>query len=287
MSWLSELFSGGGGEDPLAIRQREEQQRRDDLARQQAQADAEARDRAAQLDLQNRQYNDQMAFLTKSMTPTDLDTEYQNQQLQDLKTQSARNAARSAATGQINSVFTPEFERSYVPDTFDDSYINEAYTGERGKVDEYINNLLKRGVITESGATGARADADEQGARVRTQLGDVGSALLDAQRGKLTDVANRGRDVASTIDVGQTFDPSVYSNEIAQLGTDFGTSFGDKFKSGIPSDLFDLSEIQQKGGAAQGAQNLAFNPSAVAGTDTTDDQTDLTKPQTKRPVSVF
>jgi len=305
MSWLSELFGGGGGEDPRAVQQREQQRIADEnkraeeaaaaqrlmyeqlLAQQKAEADQATAERAAATQKDDERFAAQQAEAKAAAAPTELDLKQQALDEQDLADEMARKEVRRSATGQVNQLFQPEFESTWAPSTADDPYIQEAYAGERGKVDDYLNNLLKRKVITQSGFTGGIADAESQAPGVRGQLNTVGEGLIDAQRGKLTGLRDRALNTASTLEPGQTFDPGIYDTQLHDTTAEFGTSFGDKFKAGVPKDLFDLSEVQQKAGAAQGAQNLAFDPGAVAGdVGSFGDPEDPTKKK-RQPVAVF
>src|SRR5436190_10802247 len=274
MSWLSELFGGGGGEDPRAVQQRE-QMRIDEenkkaeaaaasqrlmyeqlLAQQKAESDQAASERAAATQKSDeeraaaraedqRRYDASQAQIAKDTAPvpqTELEKKQQTLDEQDLADEMARKEARRTATGQVNQLFQPEFEQTWAPGTTDDPYIAEAYTGERGKVDEYLGNLLKRNVITKSGYAGGEAAAEEQAPRVRGQLNTVGEGLINAQRGALTGLRNRALGTASTLEPGQAFDPGIYDTQLHDTTTEYGAGFGDKFKAGVPKDLFDLIE---------------------------------------------
>jgi hypothetical protein len=175
----------------------------------------------------------------------------------------------------------------------DDELASAIYGEQRGKADDYISRLLKRGVITDTGAAAASKNLDDQGARVRTQLHDLGAGLLEAERGKLTGIADKGREAASTVDVGQAFDPNAYTGMFQSELGDFNSKFGDAFRAGVPGDLFDVGSLSSIAGGAQGAGNKAFDPNAVTagvlgapGTETSSDEDPLA-PQKKRTTSVF
>lgn len=242
MSWLSELFGGGGGEDPNAVAQR--------LAAQQAQAAA----------LAQQQQQQQFDALMATMKPAEAAAiDPRIQQREDL---------RAGANQAVNATWAPGFESTLIPDSYDDTLGATVYGEQRSKADQYIQNMLKRGVITDAGATAAGKSLDDQGARVRTQLKDLGDSLLSAQRGKLTGIVGQAKDAASTVDLGQSFDPAAYTKMIGDNITDFNNTFGDSFRAGISGDLFDTSALASIAGGAQGAGNNAFDPNA--GADTTD-----------------
>ena len=267
MSWLSSLF-GGGGEDPEAVRQRQAIEA--ERARKEAQA-ASDRQMQMQIDYLNQLRADEQAkeaaAAAKDPTPT-----------------------REAALQSINARYAPGFEANYLPDTYDDPLAGTIYSEQRGKADDYLKNLLKRNVITSTGYEAAGRDLDTQGARVRTQLQDIGKTLLDQERSRLGGIVDTGRQAAGSLGVGQAFDFTPYDTQIQSSIGDFGSKFSDAFRAGIPGDLFDTSKLASIAGGAQGAGNLAFDPNAVAGsTDTTDETDPFTgqKPIQKRTSTVF
>jgi hypothetical protein len=282
MSWLSELF-GGGGEDPNAAAQRqqqaidEENRRQDEAARQQQllftsllqqqqnESTAAASERQAATERQDRLDAQAKADAAAASAPTELDLKQQELDKADLQDELARREIRKGATGQVNQLFQPEFEQTWAPSTADDPYVAETLGKQEDKASQYLNNLFKRGVITQTGLAGGQGAIEEQRPGVQGQLSDIGDALVQAQQGKLTGLADRARKTASTLEPGQTFDPSTYDTQLHGLTADFGNTLGSKFAAGVPGDLFDFGKIQQTAGAVQGAQNLGFDPGAVAG----------------------
>jgi hypothetical protein len=271
MSWLSELF-GGGGEGPGE--------------RMWAQHDADMA-RAAQEKARTDELLAQYQALNPPPSPEEqeLARRQAQQQLDEFDT----NAARAAAVAKVGSTFAPDFERQYAPDTLSSPFVQSEYEAQRGKAEDYLTNLRKRGLVTDQGYAAGEKAIEGQGSRVRTQLGDIANTILGQERGGLTDIANRAKGAASTISLGQDFDPTAYGTEAQNYAQNF--NFGDLFKAQVPSaGLFDVSEIPKAAGAAQGAQNLAFDPAAVAGTNvgigSTTDEAETT-PKKPRSVSVF
>jgi len=263
MSWLSNLF-GGGGEDPEAVRQREAERAR--LANAQA--------LQVQMDYLNQLRADEQAKEAKiaAKDPT---------------------ATRQSAMQQLNSLFAPEFQNTALPNSLTDPLEQQVYGEQRGKADDYIKNLLKRGVITDTGYASAAKNLDEQGARVRTSLDDISNTLLSAERDKLAGIADRGRGVASALNVGDTFDINPYAGAYnTEIGS-FQSSLPDRFKGSITGDLFDTKTLAALAGGAQGAGNQPFDPNALAGTNiptsetTTDDPFAPLKKKDERTSTVF
>jgi hypothetical protein len=264
MSWLSSLFGGGGGEDPRAVEQRNA------AAAQQAAAQQQQMQQM-QLDYLNSLRSDQAAkdAALAAKDPT---------------------ATRQGAMSLLDTLFAPEFSTSYVPSTLTDPYEQQVYNEQRGSADELINRMLKRGVLTDTGATAARGELDKQGARVRAQLNDIGNTLLESERGKLGDIEGRARERASTLGVNQPFSLDPYSSALSTEVGQFTSGLPDAFRAGIPGDLFDTSTLGNIGGAAQGAGNQPFDLAGAPAVGEKSDETDPfsgQKPVQKRTATVF
>lgn len=259
MSWLSSLF-GGGGEDPLAV-----QQRAEGAARLAAQQQAQM-----QIDYLNQLRADQAAkdAALEAKDPT---------------------ATRDAALASLRGVFTPEFESRYVPETITDPFEQEVYGKQYADAQDVIDRMFKRGVLGGTGKEAAIAKLNEQAPRVRNQLNDIAATILGGERGKLTDIYGRGQERASTLNVGEAFDPSQYTGALNTELASFQSQLPDLFKGNVPSDLFDTSGLAAVGGAAQGAGTEPLNQQGYVPT-TEEDKTDPfsgQKPVQKRTTSVF
>lgn len=265
MGWFDRIFTAGGGEDPLAVQQRAEGQRRLDAAAAQA-----AQDRAMQMQI-----------------------DYLNQLRADQAAKEAAEAAkdptatRQAALSSIGQYFAPEFESSFVPDTSTDALEAEAYNAQRGTADEYLNRLLKRGVITDTGRAAAAANLDTQGARVRQQLKDLGDTIVNAEREKIGGYAGRAKERASALNVGEGFDITPYSTGAQNELASFTSGLPDLYKSQVPTDLFDTASLGAIAGGAQGAGNTPFDPDIQPGqfASTSADETDPFADKTKKRTS--
>lgn len=183
---------------------------------------------------------------------------------------------------ELDKLFAPDFENSRINMTMDDPVLAGIEKDQRGSADAIIQNMLKRGVLTNTGAAGASADLDRQASGVRGKLEDFGSSVLAGGQQKLRDVAQQARTTAGTSKLGQTFDPSSYSKNADQVFNDFVASMGDQIKAKIPGNLFQTNGLAAIGGAAQGAGNTKYDPKAAAGLVDPDDPFDVEpiKPKT-------
>jgi hypothetical protein len=267
MGWLDSLF-GWGGEDPEAIRQREEGYRRQAAEREAALAREQQQ---MQIDYLNQIRADDLAreAAAAAKDPT---------------------ATREAALGTVGQYFTPEFASSWIPANMTDALEAEIYGQQRAEADEYLNRLFKRGVITETGRGAATADLEKQGARVRNQLNTIGETLLAAEREKLGGFEGRARAGASSLGVNQPFDVTPYfTGAQTELGS-FTSGLGDLYKAQVPDNLFDTASLGAIAGGAQFAGNRPFDPDVQPGAYGAGEEEDPfsgQKPVQKRTATVF
>lgn len=167
---------------------------------------------------------------------------------------------------QLNALLGSDFASRYLPDTLDDPFVSSAVGAQRGKADQFIQNMLKRGTLTEAGRGGATKVLDDQTAGVTSKLNQLSSALLGADRNRLTDFANTKRNEVAGIPPSASFDPTPYVNQVAQTGQGYASTFGSRFNETLPAgDLFDTSGIAGAGGGVSSPQNVLFDPYAQEG----------------------
>lgn len=174
-------------------------------------------------------------------------------------------ATRNAALGTVGGAFAPEFQSSWLPSNATDALEGEFYSKQRASADDYLNNLLKRGVITQTGFNAGTGELDRQSAGVRTKLDSLGQMLLNQERDTLGGYADRARGAASSLPVGGTFDITPFTTGAQGELSSFQSKLGDLYGSQVPSDLFDKTVLASIAGGAQGAGNRPFDPAAVAG----------------------
>lgn len=177
-----------------------------------------------------------------------------------------RDEARQNALSSVASRFGgPGYGSRRIGDTTDDRAIDEMLGSQRGKADSFLNNMLARGVVTKTGYDAGVGNVDQQAGTIKNQLGDVGNAILGGGRQSLDSIIARATQDAGNLPSGDTpFDVNKYGAEADKTYNDFIAGLGDAFKARVPNNLFDTSALPATAGAAQGAQNLPFDPTAVA-----------------------
>lgn len=195
-----------------------------------------------------------------------------------------QGAARTAAGSQVNQLFAPDFETTRLPYSVVDPSVSTVIGRQRQSADDIINNLLRRQVITQTGANAAQQNLNTQQPGATLQLRDLSRGLVDTERQNVGDIANRARQTASTLDLGQNFNPREYGTQADQDISSFLNDLPTRVAMQAPTNLFDTSNLVNIAGQRQGAQNLRFDPQALAGI--ANDQSDTTPltatPSTRR-----
>jgi hypothetical protein len=195
-------------------------------------------------------------------------------------------AGRTKATKDIGGVFAPDFQYSRVADTLDDPYLAGVEGEQYANADSIIKNMLDRGVLTSGGYASAQKDLENQRAGVKSRLNEIGMGLLTKERGELGDIANRARQTAGALNLGDQFDPYKYGQEADTSLSGFLAGLGDQIRAQVPGQLFNTAGLAAVGGAGQGLGNTAFNPGAAGGIKTDDTDT-TTDDETKNANSIF
>lgn len=185
-----------------------------------------------------------------------------------------RAAQRSTLMRNINQFAGDGFATRRISNDSDDAILEAILQEQRQSADNYLRNLLDRGVITQAGYTAGAADLDNQSYGARSRLTELGNLELERGRSAANEIANEARRRASNFELGDQFDPYEYSTQIDQAFGNFFEGLGSNIRAAVPKGLFSTSGLPGIAGAAQGAGNTKFDPSALAGIAANDDEED-------------
>lgn len=174
-------------------------------------------------------------------------------------------ASRTRANDSLDRIFGQNYDTRRIPFSLDDPYLQSIEAEQYQSADDIIRNMMDRGVLTGAGATSARADLERQRASVRSRLNEYGTGVLSSGQQGLRDIANRARETAGGLRLGQNFDVNQYQSDADSYFDNFLSTLGDQIRSRISGPMFATAGLGAIGGAGQGAGNGAYNPKAVAG----------------------
>lgn len=185
-----------------------------------------------------------------------------------------RGAKRGTLMRDINSFAGDGFSSRRITSDSDDATLEAILQEQRQTADNYLRNLMDRGVITSTGYGAGTKDLDTQTYGARSRLSELGNQELERGRGEANSLAAEARQRASNYELGENFDPFEYSGQLDNVFSNFFQNLGSNLRAKVPSGLFSTSGLANIAGAAQGAGNTAFNPAALAGVE--DDEDDET-----------
>lgn len=168
------------------------------------------------------------------------------------------NQRRIRNTNQVNNEFAPGFDRTYIPDTADDSYINDILTGQKNTATTALDFARKRGQLNDSGYTGALAKLGEQEGGARSTLDTLGSSVLAKDRTGLGGIRDKASTVANQYSLGgPTFSIDPYRDELTSAVGNYQKNLkGDITNALGGTQLFNVNDILLAGARQQGPQNL-------------------------------
>ena len=156
---------------------------------------------------------------------------------------------RNRLTNEFASVPT-----DFIQLTADDPYIESLLGEQRGEADQFIQRMIDRGLMTETGAGGARKDLDRQSALGQTRLTEIGTGLIGSKEAELD--AERAKRLGSIgqLKLGDPFDVGTQKTDLAKLATDFIGTLGEGLRTGLGAEkLFDTSGLTGIAGRTGGA----------------------------------
>lgn len=172
----------------------------------------------------------------------------------------------SKANADLNRLFNPTYSSDKINQSLTDPFVSNIANTQRQQADAIVQNMIKRGVLTSTGGNAAESDLDRQAAGVRSKLQGFGSDVVAGGQQSLDDIINSAHQTASGLQLGQSFDPNAYVGKASDTFDRFVNSLGDSLNSKVGNaNLFQTNGLAAIGGAAQGAGNTKYDPTAAAG----------------------
>ena len=156
--------------------------------------------------------------------------------------------------------FAPEgFEQSAFASTADDAIL-QAILGEQfGTASDSILRARDRGTLNDQGFEYAMTNLDQQRKAAEARLQDTGGGILEGYRGELGGIVDNARTGAGGWDFGDTFDPNTYRTQLETRQGELGGRLEGDIRNAIGGEqFFNTSDLIQKGGVGQGAQNTGM-----------------------------
>lgn len=194
----------------------------------------------------------------------------------DAALQGERDIRRGNYGRQIDAFAPFGFANSRIQGTLDDDAILAILEEDLTRARNEAQGAFDRGVLTQTGLTGAFNELDRQRSGVSARLQDLGGGVLEEGRQSLRDIADQGRTRASLYELGGQFNPLDFKSRIDNAFVDFRNALDSRLRGRVqPGSLFDTSSLLNIAGAAQGAQNTGVSLVGGTGKKTEDEERGL------------
>jgi hypothetical protein len=190
--------------------------------------------------------------------PTSLGDTIVNQATSDRRTQ---------LQNQYNSIFTPNYSSTVLPDTTTGTYIDQILGEQFDPLSQQLLNAEKRHTLTDTGYNAALERLNQKRTAARDTVSNLGSNILSGYRSSLDDLVSGGRSAIAGLGLSSQFDPNAYTSRANELVSRDLSNFGGALRNAVGNSQFaDLSDLINAGGAVQGATNpTAANPRGGGG----------------------
>jgi hypothetical protein len=177
-----------------------------------------------------------------------------------------RDDERTRYTNQVAQRYAPGFENQYFSDASDDPFIEQALGAQRNNAVGFLNRAKSRGQLDDTGFQAAMTRLGEMDTTARSTAQSLGSAVLQGNRTRLTDIANNAKSAAGQYELGQAFDPSTYDTRFNETLTGLQSRLpGDVLGALEGQKFYDTGDLILRAGSASGSTNpLAESPEALA-----------------------
>lgn len=191
------------------------------------------------------------------------------------------SGARSKATTSLNSIFTPTYANSLLPDSISSPFVDQILNEQFDPLSAQLTNAQKRGSLNDVGYQAALNALNQKKTAARSNITNIGQGIIGQDRTDIEGIASSARDRANTLSLTDTFDPSSFTTQAQGRAQTDLSNFGGALRSAIGDTPFaTLPDLLNAGGAVQGATNpTATNPNALPGAGGTVDPNDLLKNQ--------
>jgi hypothetical protein len=164
---------------------------------------------------------------------------------------------RNQYRGQVNQGFGANFAQQYLPDTLLDDTINETLNSQYGSVFDTLQRGLARGQYNQRGYDAGLNNLDISRQAALAKLNGIEGGILSNYRTRLGDVRNNAFNAATGYQLGDSFNIDDYFSQANNIADTARQNASGEFFSALGSTpLFDLGNIGNAAGQAQGAVNL-------------------------------
>lgn len=172
---------------------------------------------------------------------------------------------RTGKQTAYDQIFTPNYSETNLADTLASPYVANTISGQFDPLASQLTAAHLRGTLSDPGYEAANTLLGTKKTAGTAAVQSLGSGILKTDRGYLDDYIGTGRDTASSLKLGQAFDPNTYKTGAEGKIKGYTDTLGGDILNAVGGTKYaDINELMNAGGAAQGSVNTGVG----AGKDT-------------------
>lgn len=169
---------------------------------------------------------------------------------------------------EADSRFGAGFEKRDITTSLLDDTINSILGKQQTSAQQYLDRGKARGMYNEVGYNAGTNAINSALTAGRSEIGSIGNTVLDKYRGQADTVRDHAYDALGATDIGDNFSLDPYVSEYQGILNDAKNNAGGDLLGTLGNrNFFDLSNLTQQAGTAQGALNLRDTDVATALTE--------------------
>jgi hypothetical protein len=253
--------------------EQERQQQRDQFTSRLTEAEAAARERAGSfLGARGLQGDDYNALLDRAIADArrgvpDLDANpasFFSDNIFDNALNRERDLRRQGFTTQVNQAFDPNSLAALFSDDADDPFINDILGTQRTEATDAVARASARGQLDNAGQQRALSRINELFDSGMSQAQQIGRGVLANKRNTVSGIRDDAMRSASSYDFGGNFSVDPFKQRLDTTTNDLRGQLGGSIRTALSGqNFFDIGDILNSGGRAQGAVNPRTQLSSI------------------------
>ena len=176
-----------------------------------------------------------------------------------------RDTRRSQYGQQVGQFAGDGFADRLIGNDYDDKYLQGIYDEQFGDASSQLQRSFARGNLSPIGMSLAQKQLESQGRAGMSRLQDLGGGVLSKYKTELGDLGSRARTAAGGYELGGTFNPEDYKQQIEGKRGEFGQRIeGDIRDATRGENIFNVDDIIGKAGVSQGVYNPATSSATAS-----------------------
>lgn len=182
--------------------------------------------------------------------------QYFNNDIAQTVLNNERDTRRDKYTMELRPQFTSGWESSYYNPQSDDSIIDSVINDQIGTTRAALDRAHARGTLNDQGFNAAVMRLGEDAKGATSTANTLGQSVIDRYTTNLRDIGTQALNTAGAYELGDTFDPTFWTNKRNTAVADAAKTFEGDIRTAVGGQqYFDPMDYINIGGTIQGTTN--------------------------------